>query len=379
MEECTGLESVVPGEDDIAIQLFTSGTTGAPKAVLHTHQGLIFFMAMFGYTYMHSSPRVCAPQDDVVLCILPLYHISGMTTLYGLVSGRKTILLDKFDMYEFLGAIEEHHVTKTTVPSTVIEWMADFDKLSDYDLSSLATVSYGGNSLTHNTINVITKKLNCVLGQAYGSTECLIVSVLGGDNLTVDPAKGDLRAYSLGKAMIGAETRVVDDAGEICPAGVEGEIIARSPAMMQGYFGNDVCDSAIDAKGWFRTEDIGYTDENGFLYLTGRKKDIIISGSENIYPKEIENCISKLEKHVREVAVVGIPNKKWGETPAAFVVLNENSDLSEKELLEHCRASIAHYKCPTKVIFTSVLPRDTLGKINKDTLREMLDKFLDES
>lgn len=370
--EAASFRAVTTANGDAALTLFTSGTTGLPKAVVHTHQALATFMAMFGYSARHSLIQDVEPTRDVVLGVLPLCHISGLMTLYALISGGTVVLQDEFRMEKFLDAIAKYRVTRTTVPSTVIEWMLAWDGIEEKDLSSLVELSYGGSPISRSAIRKATKILSCSLAQAYGSTESLIVTVLAGRDHLRDPNEGDKRAFSVGKPMLGAEVKIVDEQGAAVPDGVEGEIVVKSPTSFAHYRGKTRQESGYDEDGWLPMGDTGYIDENGFLYVTGRKRDLILSGGENIYPREVENCIALLENDVADVAVVGAPHPKWGETPVAFVVRKEGSLVTQEAVIAHCEERIAHYKRPSRVVFLEALPKDPLGKVMRRTLKERL-------
>lgn len=370
--ESAGFSSVDAADDDVAIQLFTSGSTGAPKAVLHGHRGLAFFMAMFGFAAKHDLIQEEVPTQEVILGLLSPYHISGFTTLYALVSGATVILQESFKMEAFLDAVQEYRVTRATVPATVIEWMLARDDLEKWDLSSLVELSYGGSPISRASVERAMSALNCTLTQAYGSTESLIVSVLSGFDHLKNPREGDRRAYSAGKALIGAEVKVVDEEGAACPAGTDGEIAVRSPSVMLKYRGMTRGESGFDENGWLRMGDVGRMDEHGFLHVTGRKSDLIISGGENIYPKEVEMCIALLEDDVDSVVVVGAPSVKWGETPVAFVVRKPGSALTEEQVRRHCESRIAHFKRPSAVVFLEEIPKDALGKVLRDELKDSI-------
>lgn len=360
-------------EGDVALELLTSGTTGAPKAVLHTHRKLSSFMAMFGYAARHGMLQGKIPTRDVILGLLSLYHVSGLSTLYGLMSGATVVLQESFDMDSFLDAIESHRVTRTTVPSTVIEWMLAREDLASRDLSSLVEISYGGSPIGRRVVEEAVRTLKCTLTQAYGSTESLIVTVLSGEDHLKGCGGGDRRAFSAGKPLVGVDVKVIDENGARCATGVEGEIAVRSPSAMERYRGMTRVESGFDSEGWLRMGDLGHVDENGFLYVTGRKHDLIISGGENVYPKEVESCIELLEDDVEAVAVAGAPHPKWGETPIAFVVRKPGSNVDERTIVAHCESRIARYKRPSAVVFVDILPKDALGKVlRKELIRVYL-------
>lgn len=361
-------EIVEAREGDIALELFTSGTTGLPKAVLHSHRKLSVFMAMFGFAARHGLAQRSIPTDDVILGLLSLHHVSGLSTLYGLMSGATVVLLESFAIEAFLDAIQRYRVTRTTVPSTVVEWMLDRDDLASWDLSSLVEVSYGGSPISPHAVLEAARALNCTLTQAYGSTESLIVTVLSGRDHLEGAERGDQRVFSAGKPLVGVDVKVVDADGARCAVGEEGEIVVMSPSSMEGYRGMSRGESGFDAEGWLRMGDLGYLDENGFVYVTGRKHDLIISGGENVYPHEVERCIALLEEDVDAVAVAGVPHPKWGETPVAFVVRKSGSSVNERSIIAHCESRIARFKRPSAVVFLEALPKDSLGKVLREDL-----------
>ncbi len=353
-------ETVEPCEGDIAVQLFTSGTTGKPKSVRHSHQGLIAFTALYGYAAKHGRQKRPLPMREVFLCMLPLYHVSGITALYALSSGGTLLLQSGFCMESFLQAIQNYGVTRTTVPQTVVSWMLEYEALGSYDLSSLVELAYGGSPMNRRTIDGIVGKLDCCLTQAYGSTEVLIATILQGDDHETDSAGGDARAYSVGRPMVGVEVEVLDEYGKACAPGVSGAILVRSPAIL------------VDGRSaWVETGDMGHKDSRGFLYLDGRKDDLIITGGENVYPAEVERCLLELEDDIADVAVLGVPDEKWGQIPIAFVVLKAGSKVTERFLIEHCESRIAHYKRPGRIEFLERIPQDGLGKVARKKLYDL--------
>ena len=359
-------------DGDIAMQLFTSGTTGVPKAVLHSHSGLAVFMSMFGFAANTNLMQEVVPARDTVLAFLPLYHISSMMTLYALSSGGKAVLHQGFDMDKFLDAIETYRITRTTVASTIIEWMFERPDIEERDFSSIVYIGYGGSPVSRAAVIKAKQLLRFTLLQAYGSTESLIVPTLSGPDHFTDWAHGDMRSFSAGKPMMGAEVKILDGGGRPCAEGVEGEIWVKSPAIMLGYANKTREESGFDEHGWLRMGDTGYIDGNGFLYVTGRITDMIITGGENVYPKEVESCIAELDDCVADVAVIGAPHPKWGETPVAFVVPKPDTNPTAEEIIRHCEKRIAHYKRPSKVVFLDLIPQDGLGKVQKDKLKELL-------
>ena len=346
------------GDGDVAIQLFTSGTTGFPKSMPHTHESLVMFDAMYGYAAKHGVPRDALPVHETFLCMLPIYHVSGITALYALATGGTVVFQHGFDMRRFLGAIQDHRVTRTTVAQTVAAWIAQCPFLDEYDLSSLIEIAYGGAPMPESIERAITERLSCSLCQAYGSTEVLIATLLSGYDHVLDSPEKGARLASVGRPMVGCDVKVVDDSGNRLSAGIEGEICVKSPAAAKGM-----------ERRWVRMGDMGHMDEEGFVYLTGRKNDLIISGGENIYPAEVEACIREIDG-VADVAVVGVEHPKWGQTPFAFVV-RDAEGVTERSVVAHCERRIARYKRPSRVAFIDRLPKNELGKLDRKKLLRM--------
>lgn len=353
--------AIVEGkDDDLAVQAYTSGTTGHPKAMPHTHKSLVLFNAMYGYTSKHVCDRPL-PARETFLCLLPIYHVSGITALYALATGGTVVFQSGFAMQAFLEAVQTYRITRTTVPQTVVSWLVDYPELGNYDLSSLIELAYGGAPISAQTVRKVTQRFSCALTQAYGSTEVLIATILTGADHLMSPDAGDMRAFSLGKPMIGVEVKVADAEGRAVEPGVRGEICVKSPAGMAGHENQ-----------WVAMGDMGYMDERGYLYLASRKDDMIISGGENIYPKEVENCIRELGESVADAAVVGAPDAKWGQTPIAFVVRKPGVRLTQRDVISYCERRIARYKRPSRVVFLDALPQDNLGKVSRVALRALL-------
>ena len=356
----------VNSEDD-ALQLYTSGTTGKPKGAVMTHGSVL------------SSRDALAAADemrgwqepipgDVTLLAMPCFHISGTGTGIGtMVAGTNAIVLPEYDPTKALDLIDNFNISKIFLVPAAIQILLNHPRVNEVDFSRLKYVTYGASPIPLELMREAMRVLGCGFVQMYGMTET------SGTIVALDPEdhvpEGSPRMRSVGKPLAGVEIKIIDEAGNPVPAGAVGEIATRSNKNMRGYWNNpDATAATIDAEGWLRTGDAGYLDEDGYLYIHDRVKDMIISGGENVYPAEVENALYSHPK-VADVAVIGVPDAKWGEAVKACVVVKAGEDLSEAELIAHARTLIAGYKCPKSVDFIEALPRNPSGKILRRELR----------
>jgi long-chain acyl-CoA synthetase len=354
--------------NDTVLQLYTSGTTGQPKGVMSTNTALSKSLALLAQV-------TGMVQGAVSLCTLPAFHIGGTSwTLAGLTSGSLTVLLTDVDPVAILDAIERHRVSVMIAVPTIVQRLAEHPQVRDRDLTSLKTVYYGGGPMTSSVIERALATLDCDFIQGFGLTELPLVSVL--------PSTAHLGHQKLlrscGQAAEETEIRLVNpDTGAEVPVGLVGEIQVRSPRLMSGYWRKpELTAAAVDSNGWFHTGDAASRDEEGFLYIQDRIKDMIVTGGENVYPAEVENVLMG-HPAVSEVAVLGTPSKKWTEAVVAIVVPREGHDVSEESLIDYCRERLARYKCPQNVIFVDGLPRTPAGKLQKYVLRDELRRTVD--
>jgi acyl-CoA synthetase (AMP-forming)/AMP-acid ligase II len=350
--------------NDVCLILYTSGTTGLPKGVMLTNEGMSF------------SPRIAEEAwgfDDssVNLVAMPMFHIGGIG--YGssaFCSGGHTVLMRDVDPALILRTMADYRVTHAFFVPAVINLLLNTPDVQSTDLSSLGLVVYGASPISDAVLRQAISVFGCGFMQAYGMTETsgTVVSLPRSDHDPDGPRVHLLRACGL--AFPWTEVRLIDPKTMSDAAlGDVGEIWLRSGQVMKGYWGNPhETAHAITADGWLRTGDAAYMDAEGYLFLFDRFKDMIVSGAENIYPAEVENV---LQDHpaVREVAVIGVPSERWGETVKAIVVLKDDMHADELELINFSRERIAKYKCPTSVDFTDVLPRNASGKLLKKDLR----------
>jgi acyl-CoA synthetase (AMP-forming)/AMP-acid ligase II len=351
-------------EDKIALLMYTSGTTGAHKGVMYSHASL-----------MQRCESRKTPYDDpalekTMLLAVPIFHITGMQLVVKTAASAGTlVIMPQFEVEKFLQIIEQESVTAAFVVPTMIEQIMEYPGLEKYDLESLRILVYGGAPASPELIRKAMRKLSCAFIQGYGLTEASVTWLQPSEHqLAVEPGKHDL-LQSVGKAVAGVEIAVVDDADMRLPPGQTGEILVRGTGVMQGYWRREEDTARSFRDDWFRTGDLGFLDEDGYLFVTGRKKDLIIRGGENIAPLEVENVLAS-HPAVAEASVFGIPDATWGEIVAAAVVLKPSQEVSPNQLIELCRQRIASYKKPERIFFLKSLPRNAAGKVVKADLRK---------
>ncbi len=351
-------EGVSLSPDDTAVILYTSGTTGHPKGVVLTHRNVVS-NTVAGRGSGSSEEEEPAGRE-VQLAILPLAHAYGLTASnIGYLTGTKIVMQPRFDTTAVLSAIERHRISAFAgVPAMFVAllYTPDADK---YDTSSLNYVISGSAPLPLAVLEGFEQKFGCQVLEGYGLSEATTVLTAHSQNLPRKPG-------SVGKPIPGVEVLVVDENEKPVPGGEVGEIIARGPNIMQGYYNLPEETRSALRNGWLHTGDMGRFDEDGYLYIVERKKDLIIRGGFNIYPRDIEEVLNR-HPAVIESAVIGIPSERMGEEVKAFVVTR--TDVDAETLKAYCRESLANYKTPSEIEFVSALPRNAVGKIDKKELR----------
>ncbi len=355
---------VQPTGADVAFQLYSSGTTGLPKGVMLSNDNL-FALAPDAADIWEFSPEM------VNLAAMPLFHIGGAGwAVAGMYFGGTTVILREMDPAALIDLIGERHITHAFLVPAVLQFMLMMPNAPEGDYSSLRYIVYGASPITEEVLANSVKTFQCKFAQAYGLTETTgaIVTLAPEDHDPDGPNRHRLRAA--GKPNANVEIKVVDpDSFEEVPTGEVGEIITRSNQNMIGYWRNDEGTASAFVDGdWFRTGDIGYFDEDGYLYMHDRVKDMIVSGGENVYPAEVENALMK-HPGIADVAVIGVPDDKWGEVGKAMVVTAEGQDPSEDEILTFAREHLAGFKVPKSVEFITEIPRNPTGKMLKKDLR----------
>ena len=360
----------LPSEaDDTCYQLYTSGTTGRPKGVELTNRN---FFGMLPVT----SKAWGFDADSVNLVAMPLFHIAGSGWgLVGLYNGATNVMLREINPPLILGLIEEHRITNVLFVPALLQFLLATPGIDTTDFSSLRSIVYGASPISEEVLVGTMKATGIPLCQVYGMTETtgVVTQLLAEDHDPGGPRAHLLR--SAGRPIEGVELRIVDpSSGRDCGEGEVGEVWIRSHQNMKAYFGNPEATEAAfpegrDAQGlgWLRTGDAGYL-RDGYLYIHDRVKDMIVSGGENIYPAEIENVLME-HPAVADVAVIGVPNEKWGETVKAVIVPTGGESVSDEALIAWCRERLAHFKCPTSVDRMEAIPRNPTGKILKTELR----------
>jgi long-chain acyl-CoA synthetase len=352
---------------DTVVQMYTSGTTGVPKGVLTTHRNLA--------AAAETSPRWGFDKDTVSVTPLPMFHIGGIGWAFlGLWNGATTILVSEFVPEAVLDLLERERVTNAVLVPTMLQMLTAVTGAAERDYSPLRSIAYGASPITTPALKAALRTFRCALFGVYGLTETTGAAVqLDADDHDPDgPRERLLR--SAGRPYPWVELRIVDPAtGVPCPARNVGEVWLRAPNVMAGYFNRpDETAAALTEDGWLRTGDGGYLDDEGYLFLTDRIKDMIVSGGENVYPIEVEEALAQ-HPAVEHVAVIGVPHERWGETVKALVVLRPGHAADADELIAFARARIAGYKIPRSVDFVDELPRTPSGKVLKRELRERFD------
>jgi acyl-CoA synthetase (AMP-forming)/AMP-acid ligase II len=351
-----------PKPTDTCYLVYTSGTTGKPKGVMHSQQSMLEMTR--GISSAHS-----AQQCDRMLIVMPFYHIGGRIEQLAYHWVGATILLHRaFDPAAVLENLQ--NATSAHLAPVMIQTMLDLG-VKGYDFSSLHSVCYASSPMSVAQLKRAIGEFGNIFLQVYGMTEHGLGSILYKHAHKLDGNETDIRRLaSAGQPFPEVDARVVRPDGSDCAVGEIGEVWLRSASVMQGYWRNPEATREAIGQGWFKTGDVGYFDDEAYLFIADRKKDMICSGGENIYSREVEEALAA-HPAVAEVAVIGVPDPKWGEAVKAFVALKPAASATEEDLVEHCRTLIASYKKPRSIEFMKALPRtNSTNKIDKKALRE---------
>ena len=350
----SGMEGVDISPNDTAVILYTSGTTGNPKGVMLSHNNLM--------QNALSSRGADMEPGDANLAILPLAHAFGiLMSNVAYLAGTKVVMHPRFDTTAVLAAIQRHRITAFAgVPAMFVALLFTPDA-DAYDTSSLQYCVSGSAPLPVHVLEGFQQKFHCEIREGYGLSEG--TTALTGHTLDLPVKPG-----SVGKPLPGVEVRIVDPTDKPLPAGEIGEVVARGPNIMQGYYNMPEATAAALRNGWLHTGDMGRFDEDGYLYILERKKDLIIRGGLNVYPRDVEEVLATYPS-VIEAAVVGVPSERMGEEVKAFVVTR--IPIEAETLMAYCRERLANYKSPSQVEFVHALPRNAIGKIDKKALRKL--------
>ena len=363
----------VPGHaDDVTLLVYTSGTTGKPKGVMLTNHGMSF------------TPRLGAEvwgmgRDSVNLVAMPMFHIGGIGNGLGTMAwGGHTVLMRDVDAVKAIDNIVSYGVTHSFFVPAVVQTLLNTPGVEQADLSSLQLLKYGASPIGDTLLRRAVDVLGCRFMQVYGMTEASgTIVVLNPEDHDPDGDRSGL-LRSCGRALPWVALRIIDpDTLDDVKNGAVGEIWVKSEMLMKGYWNNpEATREAITPDGWLRTGDAAYQDDAGYVYLYDRFKDMIVSGGENVYPAEVENVLSN-HPAILEVAVIGVPHERWGETVKAVVVLRPGQQAQATALINFAREHLARFKCPTSVEYVDTLPRTASGKLLKRELRRIYWKGLE--
>jgi len=357
---------VSTGPDDLAWLFYTSGTTGQPKGAMETHRNLLTMIHQFLIGVVPG-----AGEDDVMLHAAPICHGSGTCMFPFLAVGAAQAFLPrKFDAVSFLRCVAEHGVTATFLAPTMVDRVVSSEELSRFNTTSLKSLIYGGGPMHGALLRRAMEALGPIFVQIYGQGEApfTISAMSRTDHVLNSDAALAHRLGSAGRVMTGTRVEILDDDGKPLRRGATGEICVKGDLVMPGYWRNAQATAGTLAGGWLHTGDVGYLDQDDYLYICDRKKDFIISGGSNIYSREVEEVITK-HPMVAAAAVIGVPDAEWGESVKAFVVLKPGASVDHNEIVAFCKANMASYKKPKFIEFVDDLPKNATGKVLKRELR----------
>ena len=360
------------GDEDITILMYTAGTTGRPKGVPLKHS------AFASYVLDNVDPADPDIEERNLLTV-PLYHVAGIQAMLAAIYGGRTlVLMRQFEVKEWIETIQREKATRAMLVPTMLKRVIDAPDYDQYDLSSLKVITYGAAPMPFEVINKAIKVMPWVrFINAFGQTETAsTITTLGPEDHIIEGTEEEREkklkrlTSSIGKPLPDVEVKIVDEEGEPLAPSEVGEILARGPRIMTGYWRDEQKTSQVITRdGWLRTGDMGWMDEEGYIYLAGRGDDMIIRGGENISPEEVENAVQSHPK-VEEASVIGVPDPEWGQEPRAVVVLKKGEVATQEEIIEHCRTRLAGFKRPRSVVFIDALPRNPMGKVLRKKLRE---------
>ena len=352
-------ESIPTNHDDLIMIMYTSGTTGHPKGAMINHR-----MQLYNCINL-AAPALVSPET-VQLVVLPLFHTGGMNCYANPVlhAGGELILIKEFDPGLALSILgnSEYKVSHFFAVPAPYQFMMNHPEFESTDLSYLKIAGIGGAPCAEAILKTWSGRGVSMI-QGWGMTE----TSPGGVGL--DAADAERKLGSAGKPLMHTEIKVVDDEGNELPWGEVGELYIRGPNVTPGYWNNPEATEDSFEDGWLKTGDAARFDDEGFVYIVDRWKDMYISGGENVYPAEVENVIYQLPQ-IAEAAVIGVPDERWGETGKVFISLKEGQKIEEKDIIEHCLKNLAKFKVPQSIVFVDLLPRNATGKVLKRELRE---------
>ena len=362
------------GDDDTTILMYTAGTTGLPKGVPLTHNS-------FSVYVLGNVTPVDPEIEETNILTVPLYHVAGIQAMMAAIYGGRTIaMMRQFEVKEWMETVEREKANRAMLVPTMLKRVIDDPDFSKRDLSSLKVITYGAASMPFVVIKKAIEVFPSVMFiNAFGQTETAsTITTLGpedhmftGQETEAEKEKKLNRlANSIGRPMSDIEIQIWDEDGKSLPPGEVGEIMAKGPRVMSGYWKDEEKTAkTLSPDGWLHTGDKGYMDDEGYIFLAGRGDDMVIRGGENISPEEVENVLSQHPK-VAEAALIGVPDPEWGQQPRAIVALKEGETATEEEIIDFCRDKLSGFKRPRSVVFIEEIPHTSTGKVIRKALRE---------
>jgi len=349
--------------NETGLIMFTSGTSGKAKGVMLSHRAVTA-------QALRCSKNGQWHKEDVFLCISPMFHSISLSVMALIFVGGE-LLVCPTDITRHVGNIfelvENEDVSTTALVPTMVNRLVSYMEANNLWSDKLKYIHYGASPMSRELLERCSKVFDCKFNQGYGMTETY-GTVL---NLYPEDHLNEKYLLSVGRPTPGTEVRVADENDESLPAGEIGEVCIKTISVMNGYLGLEEETARALRGGWYHTGDMGYLDENGYLFLTGRKNDMIITGGENVYPQEVERCILELKDDIDSVCVVGVDDEAWGEIIAALVVRMPGSTITEEKILEHCNKRLGRYKKPKKLLFVDAIPTTEMGKISRNRIKAL--------
>ena len=357
-------------DDDLTMLMFTAGTTGSPKGVMLSHD------SFSSYILTNVSPPDMEVEEKNILTV-PLYHIAGVQAVMAAIYGGRTLIIQRqFEPVEWMTLVEQEKANRAMMVPTMLKMVLDHQEFQNHDLSSLQVITYGAAPMP---LEVIRRAIAMLPGtffiNAFGQTEtAATITMLPPEDHILEGTDQEIevklkRLTSIGKPLEDVEVRIVSDEGKPVDLGETGEIVAKGSRLMKGYWKQEQATAEALRGGWLYTGDLGYFDEDGYIFLSGRAKDFIKRGGEMVSPEEVEQVLHS-HPAIDEAAIIGVPDIDWGERVRAIVVAKEGETIDGPEVIEYCRSRLSSFKKPESVVVVDKLPRNPLGKVLKRILRE---------
>lgn len=369
------MERTLLQSQDVMSQMYTSGTTGQPKGVLLSHRNIISNV----YQTALGSEYTWAPGDEFLL-VAPMYHAAGIMIGYtGVLQGLTLVIHREYDSARVVETLRSRPISAVTLVPAMLQMIVEtIPRLEAMQFPDLRLIYYGASPIAVPLLRRVITIFECDFTQGYGQTESnsIVAMLSASDHRRALTDRPDL-LETCGRAAFDTELEIVGGTGQILPVQCAGEIVVRGPQVMQGYWNNAVATERVLQDGWLHTGDVGRLDDEGYLTIVGRVKDLIISGGENVYPVEIENVLTT-HPRVIDAAVIGVSHRKWGEVPLAIIIVEGKEPPAEKILQAFCGEQLATFKVPTHFHFVDQIPRNPSGKILKQQLRDNIGIHYDE-